>query len=134
MHRPEIQRVEGEMILATGAILAGLGVAAGAFGAHMLRERLGDVGLNTWRTATSYQMYHALALIVTARMLTRHPSRLLRYACWLYIAGTVVFSGSLYLVALDTMPGVGILTPLGGLCLLAAWACVAVAMVRSGRS
>lgn len=134
MHRPEFQRVEGEMILATGAILAGLGVAAGAFGAHLLRERLSEVGLTSWHTATSYQMYHALALIVTARMLTRHPSRLLRYACWLFIAGTVVFSGSLYLVALDTVPAVGVLTPLGGLGLLAAWACLAVAMVRSGRT
>lgn len=134
MYRPEFQRVEGELILATGAVLAGLGVAAGAFGTHLLRERLAGGGIDTWRTAASYQMYHALAIIVTARMLTRHPSRLLRYACWLFIAGTLVFSGSLYLVALDQVPGVGVVTPLGGLSLLAGWACVAVAMVRSGRT
>lgn len=134
MHRPELQRVEGELILATGAVLAGLGVAAGAFGAHVLRDRLNGVGLDTWRIAASYQMYHALAIIVTARMLTRHPVRLLRFACWLFIAGTLVFSGSLYLVSLDTVPAVGVLTPLGGLCLLAAWACLAAAMIGSGRS
>lgn len=133
IHR-EVERTEGKGILATGAILAGLGVAAGAFGAHLLKAKLGPENLEVWRAATTYQMYHALALLFVGRMLTRHPSRLLRAACWLFILGIVIFAGSLYVLALSGNRAAGAATPVGGGFLLAGWACLAVEMLRSGRS
>ena len=86
-----------------------------------------------WRTAASYQMYHALALIVAARLLARHPIRLFRAACGLFILGIVLFSGSLYAVALTGEPALGIITPFGGLAFLAGWGCLAVGIFRSDR-
>ena len=130
----KVDTVEGEMILAVGATLAGLGVAAGAFGAHMLRGRLTGAELELWRTAASYQMFHALALIVVGRLLTRHGSGLLRATCWLFIIGVVFFSGSLYLLAIKGHPGLGSITPFGGAAFLAGWACLAVDVARSGRT
>jgi uncharacterized membrane protein YgdD (TMEM256/DUF423 family) len=133
MHR-KVDSVEGEMILALGATLAGLGVAAGAFGAHLLTERLTSKELDIWRTAASYQMYHALALIVVGRLLTRHASRLLRASCWLFISGILFFSGSLYLLAISGQTAFGSLTPIGGAAFLGGWGCLAVSVARSGRS
>ena len=130
-HRPD--RSGGEYVLATGAVLAGLGVAAGAFGAHLLKGQLDGGELEIWRTAASYQMYHALALIVAARLLARYPSRLFRVTCGLFIAGIVIFSGSLYLLALTDESAFGMITPLGGAAFLAGWGCLAVGIVRTGR-
>jgi len=132
-YHPKAGQSGGEYILATGAVLAGLGVAAGAFGAHLLKARLDADQLEVWRTAASYQMYHALALIVAARLLTRHPTRLLRLTCGLFIAGVVLFSGSLYLLALTSEPAFGLITPAGGAAFLAGWACLAVGIVRVNR-
>ena len=124
----------GEGLIATGAVLAGLGVAAGAFGAHLLKTRLEVEELEAWRTGASYQMYHALALIVAARLYARHPTRVLRIACGLFITGILVFSGSLYLLALTGEPLLGAITPLGGAAFLGAWGCLAVGIIRSSRS
>ncbi|HEU5220293.1 MAG TPA: DUF423 domain-containing protein [Gemmatimonadales bacterium] len=120
----------GEFLIAAGALLAGLGVAAGAFGAHYLKGSLNSDQLDIWHTAANYQMYHALALIVAARLLSRHPTRLLRAACGLFLAGILLFSGSLYLLALTDASILGVITPLGGLAFLAAWGCLAVGIVR----
>jgi uncharacterized membrane protein YgdD (TMEM256/DUF423 family) len=128
-HRTE--RSGGEYVLATGAVLAGLGVAAGAFGAHALKTRLGADELEIWKTAATYQMYHALALVVAARLLGRYPVLLFRVACGLFIAGIAFFSGSLYLLALTGRAGLGAITPVGGAAFLAAWGCMAVGIVRS---
>lgn len=133
-YHPRARQSGGEYILATGAVLAGLGVAAGAFGAHLLKARLDAGELDIWRTAASYQMYHALALIVAARLLARYPSRLLRISCGLFIAGIVLFSGSLYLLALSGESALGAITPLGGAAFLAGWASLAVGVVRTTRS
>lgn len=131
--RPRSERSEGEYFLAAGAVLAGLGVAAGAFGAHLLKGRLDADDLEVWKTASSYQMYHALALIVSARLLARHPTRLFRIACGLFLTGIVLFSGSLYLIALTDQDSIGLITPMGGAAFLAAWACLAVGALRTGR-
>jgi uncharacterized membrane protein YgdD (TMEM256/DUF423 family) len=133
-HQPRIGKTGGEQLLAAGAVLAGLGVAAGAFGAHLLKGRLGPENLDVWRTAASYQMYHALALIVVARLLTRHPTRLFRFTCGLFLTGIVLFSGSLYLLALTSQSAVGMITPLGGAAFLGGWGCLAVGIVQTGRS
>jgi len=112
---------------AAGALSAFLAVAAGAFGAHWLRARLSAELLAVFETAARYQMYHALALIAVAFAWSRWPAPAVRAAGWLFIAGTVLFSGSLYLLAVTGTRWLGAITPLGGLCFLAGWLAVAAA-------
>src|SRR5262245_54409408 len=100
---------------ALGALLAGLGVAAGAFGAHGLRARLTPDMLAIFETAVRYQMYHALALLAVGWAAARWPDRGVALAGWLFVAGIVVFSGSLYVLALTGTRWLGAVTPLGGL-------------------
>ena len=116
-----------QVFAAAGALSAFIAVAAGAFGAHMLRARLSPELLAVFETAARYQMYHALALIAVAFALARWPSPATRAAGWLFIAGTVLFSGSLYLLALTGTRWLGAVTPLGGLCFLAGWLALAAA-------
>jgi uncharacterized membrane protein YgdD (TMEM256/DUF423 family) len=116
---------------AAGAVTAGLGIAAGAFGAHLLRGRLDPASLALWETAARYQMYGALGMLAAAAAMPHLAPRLVRGGGWLFVAGTVVFSGSLYALALTGARSLGAITPLGGLCHLAAWACLATAALRS---
>jgi uncharacterized membrane protein YgdD (TMEM256/DUF423 family) len=115
---------------AAGAVLAGLAVAMGAFGAHALRARLDPAALAAWETGARYQMYHGLALLATLPLYGPVPSRLLSAARPLFLAGTLLFSGSLYGLALTGTPALGAVTPLGGATLLAGWAAVALACLR----
>ena len=115
-----------------GAALAGLAVAAGAFGAHALRARLTPEHLGVFETAARYQMYHGLGLILVGVLADRWPSRALRAAAWLFLAGIVLFSGSLYALTLSGMRGLGAVTPLGGVSFLAGWAVLAWASGRQG--
>jgi uncharacterized membrane protein YgdD (TMEM256/DUF423 family) len=105
-----------------GALAAGLAVAAGAFGAHALRDRLTPDMLAIFETAARYQMYHALALLAVAWATVRWPDSSAVLAGWCFVAGIVVFSGSLYVLALTGTRWLGAITPLGGLCFLAGWA------------
>ena len=114
-----------------GAVSAFLAVAAGAFGAHALRARLPADLLAVFETAARYQMYHALALLAVAILAARWPGMPLRAAGWLFIGGTVVFSGSLYLLALTGTRWLGAITPLGGLCFIAGWLALAIAGWRA---
>ena len=107
--------------LALGALSALLSVAAGAFGAHALRERLTPDMLAVFETGARYQMYHALALLAVAWAAGRWPSTAAVAAGWLFVAGTVVFSGSLYLLALTGARKWGAVTPVGGVLFLAGW-------------
>jgi len=110
------------------AALAGLtGVLLGAFGAHGLRDILSPAMLSVYKTGVDYQMWHALALMGVA-VLMRHYSevKLLRYAAWFFLSGIVIFSGSLYLLACLNMTGLGMITPLGGVSLIAGWAMLAL--------
>jgi uncharacterized membrane protein YgdD (TMEM256/DUF423 family) len=107
---------------ATGALLAGLAAAAGAFGAHALRDRLAPDMLAIFETAARYQMYHALALLAVAWATARWPESSAVLAGWLFVAGIVVFSGSLYVLAFTGVRWLGAITPLGGLCFLGGWA------------
>ncbi len=115
-----------------GSLSAGLSVAAGAFGAHGLRQRLSPEMLAVFETGARYQMYHALALLVTAWACQRWPGPVTVSAGWLFVAGTLVFSGSLYLLALSGMRWLGAVTPLGGLAFMAGWLCLAWAALRGG--
>jgi len=105
-----------------GALLAGLAVAAGAFGAHALRDRLAPDMLAIFETGVRYQMYHALALLAVAWATVRWPESSAVLAGWCFVAGIVVFSGSLYVLALTGVKWLGAITPLGGLAFLAGWA------------
>ncbi len=120
--------------VALGAALAGLAVAAGAFGAHALRAQLSTADLATFDTAARYQMYHALALVAVGRLDRNGGDRLLTVAGWAFLAGIVLFSGSLYGLTLTGVRGLGAITPLGGLSFLAGWGLVALAAFRGQRS
>jgi uncharacterized membrane protein YgdD (TMEM256/DUF423 family) len=109
----------------SGSMLAGLAVAAGAFGAHALKTRLTADLLLVFETAVRYQMYHALGLLAVAVALDRWPEAHFQAAGWLLLAGIVLFSGSLYALSLTGIRVLGAITPLGGLCFLAGWALLA---------
>jgi uncharacterized membrane protein YgdD (TMEM256/DUF423 family) len=118
------------LFFALGACSAFLAVAAGAFGAHALRVRLPADLLGIFETAARYQMYHALGLIAVAWAASRWPGALPQWAGWLFVAGTVLFSGSLYALALSGVRWLGAITPLGGVAFLVGWACLALAARR----
>ena len=109
-----------------GAISAFLAVAAGAFGAHALRDIVPLDRVAVWETAAQYQMYHALGLFAVAWAATRWPGPLLNWSGWLLVAGTFLFSGSLYALALTGVRWLGAITPLGGVAFLAGWLCLAL--------
>ena len=108
------------------AILGFLGVAFGAFGAHGLRERLSPEMLAVFEIAVRYQMYHAFALLAVAAAITHFGrARLLLVAGWSFVGGVLIFSGSLYALALTGTGMFGAITPIGGVGLLLGWACLA---------
>ena len=113
-----------------GALSGLLSVAAGAFGAHALRHRLSPEYLTVFETAARYQMYHALALLAAAWGASRWPGALPSWAGWCFVAGTVLFSGSLYALALTGTRWLGAITPLGGVALMVGWICLAFAGIR----
>ena len=106
---------------ALGALLALMSVAAGAFGTHALRPRLASDLLAVFETAAKYQMYHALGLLLVAVALGKWGGASLVWAGWLFVAGTAVFSGSLYILALTGVRWWGAVTPIGGACFLVGW-------------
>jgi uncharacterized membrane protein YgdD (TMEM256/DUF423 family) len=113
-----------------GAVNGFLAVAAGAFGAHALKERLSPEYLQVFETAARYQMFHALALVAVGLLATARPGPLVDGAGWAMLAGIVLFSGSLYALALSGVRVLGAITPLGGLAFLAGWALLAVVAAR----
>jgi len=110
-----------------GALAGVVGVGLGAFGAHGLRGRLSPEMLAVFETGVRYHIYHALALVATAALMGRLDGRLISAAGWLFTAGIVLFSGSLYVLALTGISVFGAITPIGGLAFLAGWACLALA-------
>ncbi|MBX3345365.1 MAG: DUF423 domain-containing protein [Nitrospira sp.] len=117
-----------------GALFAATSVAAGAFGAHALKSILDPSALAVFETAARYQMYHALGLFVVAWLWreTEHPLAI--KAGWLLCSGILLFSGSLYLVALAGIKWMGALTPVGGVSFLGGWTCAALVAWRAGRT
>jgi uncharacterized membrane protein YgdD (TMEM256/DUF423 family) len=104
-----------------GTISAFIGVAAGAFGAHGLGSRLTADLLAVYETGVRYELFHALALLFVGLAAARWPSRHWTRAGWSFVAGTVLFSGSLYALALTGTRGLGAITPIGGICFLMGW-------------
>jgi uncharacterized membrane protein YgdD (TMEM256/DUF423 family) len=118
------------MFFGLGAASALISVGAGAFGAHALRARLSPELLAVFETGARYQMYHALGLFVAAWAVTRWPGPWAVRAGWLFVVGTLLFSGSLYALALSGVRWLGAVTPFGGVAFLAGWACLVVASRR----
>lgn len=114
-----------------GSLSAFLAVAAGAFGAHALRSRIAPDLLAVYETGVRYQLVHALALLAVGLAAARWPSSGWTAPVWLFAAGTVLFSGSLYTLALTGTRWLGAITPLGGVCFLAGWALVLLASLRA---
>jgi uncharacterized membrane protein YgdD (TMEM256/DUF423 family) len=120
-----------KLFLISGAILAGLGVAIGAFGAHALKALLEATNrTDTFETAVRYQFYHALALLVVGLLLFRLNSKLIQYAGNLMLAGTIVFSGSLYILCLTGTRWWGAITPIGGVLMIAGWILLIISLSK----
>ena len=113
------------VFVALGSLSAFLGVALGAFAAHALKSRLDAGLLATFETGVRYQMYHAFALLAVGLAYPKWPGATLAAAGWLFLAGTVIFSGSLYVLSLTGSRWLGAIAPFGGLTLLAGWLCLA---------
>lgn len=120
-----------ERWLFAGAVNAFIAVAAGAFGAHALKARLTAERLAVFDTGTRYHLVHAVALVVVGFLVHHKPGTLADAAGWLLLAGMILFSGSLYWLALGGPRWLGPITPLGGLSFLAGWLCFALASIRS---
>jgi uncharacterized membrane protein YgdD (TMEM256/DUF423 family) len=114
-----------------GALLGASGVAAGAFGAHALKQRLSPDMLAVFETGVRYQLYHALALLVVAWAAAHWTGSAARFAGWLFVAGVVLFSGSLYALALTGVRWLGAITPFGGIAFIAGWLLLAWAALRA---
>lgn len=121
----------GRSLVVAGAVLGFLGVVAGAFGAHALRGRLDDGQLANVRTGAEYQLWHALATVAAGLVATRWTSGWAALAGWLFVAGAVLFSGSLYVLAWTGRRMIGAITPIGGLALLAGWACLTIGAIAA---
>lgn len=113
--------------LTTGALLGGTAVGLGAFGAHGLKTRVPADLLAVFETAARYHLIHALAIVAVAWASERFPGACVTAAGWLFLGGVVLFSGSLYAMVLTGARGLGAITPLGGLALIAAWILLALA-------
>jgi uncharacterized membrane protein YgdD (TMEM256/DUF423 family) len=120
-------------VFATGSLLAGLGVVLGAFGAHTLKASLSPQLLTTFETGVRYQMYHGLGLLGLAWAIGRWPERRLLPSAILLSVGTLIFSGSLYLLVLTGIPWFGAMTPLGGVALIVGWGLTAWRLI-AGRA
>ncbi len=119
----------GSIFFLVGSLSGGVAVALGAFGAHALKSRLSPERLETFETGVRYQFYHALAMIAAAWAHAQYPtSPLTGWAGWLFLAGTLLFSGSLYLLVLSNKRNLGAIAPLGGLAFIAGWVCLGLSI------
>ena len=118
-----------QIFLAIASIFGGLAVGAGAFATHALRERLSERSLEIFEVAVRYQMYHALALLLVALLISREqfPQPMLIAAGWTFIIGILIFSGSLYILSLTDVKILGAITPIGGAAFIAGWSALAIA-------
>lgn len=120
-----------KILIILGSLNAFLAIALGAFGAHSLKEKLGAEMLGVWHTAVEYHFYHALGLILVAIIMRLiSMSAMTMWSAGLMMMGILLFSGSLYVIALTSVPSLGIITPIGGLCFLTAWLLLAIAAIR----
>jgi len=120
-----------KLYIAMGSFAAFIGVGLGAFGAHGLRDRLSDHMLATWQTGVNYHLVHALGLILVGVILHLFQGTgSLKLVGWLFLTGIILFSGSLYLLAITGISKLGMITPFGGLAFLAGWLVLAMSMIK----
>lgn len=113
------------------AVLGAVSVALGAFGAHALKETLPPQSLTTFETSVRYQFYHLFAIALCGILFKDHPVSLINTAGWLFVAGIILFCGSLYLlVSFPSLRWMGAITPLGGLCFIAGWLLLAAGVFK----
>jgi uncharacterized membrane protein YgdD (TMEM256/DUF423 family) len=111
-----------KLFLIAGSVNAMLAVMLGAFAAHGLKKTLADDLLNVFQTGVQYHFYHALGLIAVGLIAMHVQSSTIKLSGWLMLTGIVLFSGSLYVLAISGMRWLGMVTPFGGVCFIAAWA------------
>lgn len=128
-HEPVVRR-----LLTTGCILMGFAVALGAFGAHGLKAHTDAYGLATWETAVRYQAWHALGLIAIAATSRFFSTKTLNAAFICMLIGTLIFSGTLYILVLSGLKWLGAITPIGGVLMIVAWLVLAVSSKQRPRS
>lgn len=128
------RHAHGLPFLGTGALFGAIAVGAGAYGSHALRAELAEPLLALFETAVRYQMYHALALLVVGVLGNLLPRRAITLAGTLFIAGIVLFSGSLYSLALTGDRPFTLMTPMGGICFIAGWLTLAVSALKAARN
>ena len=116
--------------MVTGGLLGLSSVLLGAFGAHGLRNLVSAASISSWQTGVSYQMFHALALLIIGLWLRQGGAKLLNWAAILFCLGVLTFSGSIYLLVLFQISWIGPITPLGGLLLIAGWLCLCLAALK----
>ncbi|MFQ3235629.1 MAG: uncharacterized membrane protein YgdD (TMEM256/DUF423 family) [Paraglaciecola sp.] len=116
--------------LTLGACSAMLGVILGAFAAHGLKDKLSESLMSAFQTGVHYQLYHSLAIILTVILYRQTPAPMLLWSASFMLAGIVLFSGSLYLLALSGIKWIGPITPLGGLCFIVGWSLLLVASLK----
>ena len=121
------------IIIGLGAVSAFIAVAAGAFGAHGLKQVLDADMMAVYRTAVDYQMFHSVGLLAIGVLDKVSPRHCHRIAAWTMLAGILVFSGSLYILSIGGIRWLGMITPVGGLALLAAWLVLAVGYLAGSR-
>ncbi len=119
------------LFVASGAVLLAIAVSLGAFGAHALRARLSPEMMQVYKTGIEYHFYHALGLLLVGLLGKYLQSAWYQWSGWLLMGGVVIFSGSLYLLAVTGTRGLGVITPLGGLAFLSGWISLAVAVFKS---
>lgn len=124
--------------LISGALLGGLAVILGAFGAHALKAKLSPESLQIFETGVRYQFYHALALLLVALLSDKMNSSSMNFSGYFFIAGVILFSGSIYLLATREILGIdswksflGPITPLGGLCFVVGWILLLIAAIKN---
>ena len=114
-----------------GCALSGSGVALGAFGAHGLRKLLSSEMLSVYQTGVLYQLIHGIALLVVGLIWRQFGGSLVSSAGWFLFTGTLLFSGSLYILSMTSVRYVGLLTPLGGVAFIIGWALLFAGILRS---
>jgi len=117
----------------TGALMAFLAVAGGAFGAHILRPALSAEMFSVFETGVRYHMYHAFAILMAGWALSAFHRSIFQYAAWVFLMGIFLFSGSLYVLSWTGIHLVGILTPVGGICFLIGWGMLARGFLQTAR-
>ncbi|MFC7319416.1 DUF423 domain-containing protein [Halobacillus campisalis] len=119
-----------KIFLILGVLNGFLAVALGAFGAHGLEGKVSEKGLSQWEKAVDYQMFHTMALFVTALLMSKIQTGLMTGAGWFFVAGIILFSGSLYAYAPTGIKTFAMITPLGGLSFLIGWILLGYAIIK----